>query len=200
MQAPSVYYRNMKEKLLLALGLGVLILAIQGRLFGPQPESKPPVALAPIVETFQGETLDKNTFVVTRVVDGDTIVVTVPGKTEKVRLIGVDTPETVDPRKPVQCFGKEASDFTKSLLTNKSVRLESDSSQNDRDKYGRLLRYVFLGDTNINEKIIVEGYGHEYTYRTPYKYQTEFKNAERLAREAKRGLWADNACGLPIHL
>lgn len=189
----------MKEKLFLGIGIGLLILAIQGRLFGLQPESKPPVTLAPFVKTFQGETLDKNTFVVTRVVDGDTIVVTTPGKTEKVRLIGVDTPETVDPRKPVQCFGKEASDFTKSLLTNKSVRLDADPSQNDRDKYGRLLRYVFLAGVNVNEKIIAEGYGHEYTYRIPYKYQTEFKNAERLARESKKGLWADGICGLPPH-
>ncbi len=183
----------MKEKIILAIGLGLLLLGVQGRLFGPQPVSKPPAILAPIVQT-----VSKNSglFVVTRVVDGDTIVVTTPGSTEKVRLIGVDTPETVDPRKPVQCFGKDASDFTKSLLTGKSVRLERDPTQDDRDKYGRLLRYVFLGNININEKIIAEGYGHEYTYRAPYKYQTEFKTAERLARESKRGLWADGACGV----
>jgi len=133
---------------------------------------------------------------VTRIVDGDTIVVLINGASEKVRLIGVDTPETVDPRKDVQCFGKEASAFTKSLLLNKPVRLEADTTQGDRDKYGRLLRYVFLEDeTLVNEKIIAEGYGHEYTYRLPYEHQTDFKNAERKARESKKGLWGDGVCG-----
>ena len=132
---------------------------------------------------------------VTRVVDGDTIVIEINGTSEKIRLIGVDTPETVDPRKPVQCFGKEASAFTKSLLEGNQVRLESDSSQGDRDKYGRLLRYVFLSDdTFVNKEIIAQGYGHEYTYRTPYYYQKDFKTAERSARETKRGLWSPTAC------
>lgn len=133
--------------------------------------------------------------IVARVVDGDTIVVLINGVSEKIRLIGVNTPETVDPRKPVQCFGKEASAFTKSLLLNKTVRLETDPSQDDRDKYGRLLRYVFLADgILVNKEIIALGYGHEYTYRVPYKYQNDFKNAERTARENKIGLWADSAC------
>lgn len=138
-----------------------------------------------------------NPLIVTRIVDGDTIVVLINGVSEKVRLIGVDTPETVDPRKPVQCFGKEASRFTENLLLNNAVRLESDASQGDRDKYGRLLRYVFLEDgTLVNKKIISEGYGHEYTYRIPYKHQSDFKNAERIAREAQKGLWALGACAL----
>lgn len=132
---------------------------------------------------------------VTRVVDGDTIVVLINDVSEKVRLIGVDTPETVDPRKTVQCFGKEASAFTKSLLLNKIVRLEADVSQGDRDKYGRLLRYVFLEDgTLVNKEIIAKGYGHEYTYRLPYKYQDEFKTAQRTARESQKGLWAQGVC------
>lgn len=133
---------------------------------------------------------------VTRVVDGDTIVVLTNGVTEKVRLIGVDTPETIDPRRPVQCFGKEASAFTKSLLENKDVHIEADSSQDNRDKYGRLLRYVFLSDgTLLNQEIIAEGYGHEYTYHTPHKYQNEFRTAERSARESKKGLWRQGVCG-----
>ena len=181
----------MKERIILAIGLGLLVLGVQGRLFGPQPVSIPPKALAPVV---QAVSQDKGSFVVTYVIDGDTIVVTKPGKTEKVRLIGVDTPETVDPRKPVQCFGKEASAFPKSLLTGKSVRLERDPTQDDRDKYGRLLRYVYLGDTLVNEKIIAEGYGYEYTYHIPYLHQAEFKNAELLAQESKKGLWADGVC------
>lgn len=134
-------------------------------------------------------------YLVTRIVDGDTIIVEVNGAQEKVRLIGVDTPEVVDPRKPVQCFGKEASAFTKILLAGKRVRLEPDQTQSDRDKYGRLLRYVFLSDnTLVNKIIIAEGYGHEYTYRLPYRYQTDFKNAERIARESQKGLWATGVC------
>lgn len=132
---------------------------------------------------------------VTRVIDGDTIVVLINGVSEKVRLIGVDTPETVDPRKTVQCFGKEASSFTNELLENRAVTLEADPSQGDRDRYRRLLRYVFLEDgTLVNKEIIIRGYGHEYTYRIPYKYQSEFKNAERTAREYQKGLWAPNVC------
>ena len=136
-----------------------------------------------------------DTFVATRVVDGDTIIVLIDGVLEKIRIIGVDTPETVDSRKSVQCFGRKASEFTKLLLENKTIWLEDDPTQGDRDKYKRLLRYVFLTDgTLVNQKIISEGYGHEYTYRIPYKYQTEFRSAERNAREYKKGLWADGAC------
>ncbi len=128
---------------------------------------------------------------VVRVIDGDTIQVFVKDAKETVRLIGVDTPETVDPRKPVQCFGKQASDFTKSLLTGKTVYLESDATQGDTDKYQRLLRYVFLEDgTNVNRLLIKEGYAHEYTYKVPYTYQTAFKDAEKSARENNKGLWA----------
>ncbi|MFZ2303464.1 MAG: thermonuclease family protein [Minisyncoccia bacterium] len=132
--------------------------------------------------------------IVIRVIDGDTIIVLVNGAQEKIRLIGVDTPETVDPRGSVQCFGEEASEFTRSILVNQVVRLESDASQDDRDKYGRLLRYVFLGDTLINKELISLGYGHEYTYRRVYKYQKEFKDAEMSARNSQEGLWSESAC------
>ncbi len=132
---------------------------------------------------------------VIRVIDGDTIIVEIDGVQEKIRLIGVDTPEVVDPRKPVACFGKEASAFTKNLLTGVRVRMESDSTQGNRDRYGRLLRYVFLPDGMlVNKVIIAEGYGHEYTYRIPYRYQADFKVAMRTARETGRGLWAQSAC------
>ncbi len=132
---------------------------------------------------------------VTHVVDGDTIDVDIDGKTERIRLIGIDTPETVDPRKPVQCFGKEASNKTKEMLSGKQVRLEADPTQDDRDKYGRLLRYVFLEDgTNYNQWLVVQGYAHEYTYDIPYKYQAEFKAAERQAQNLNRGLWSAKTC------
>ncbi len=132
---------------------------------------------------------------VTHVVDGDTIDVDLNGKSERIRLIGIDTPETVDPRKPVQCFGREASNKTKGMLSGKQVRLEADPTQDDRDKYGRLLRYVFLEDgTNYNEWLVAQGYAHEYTYNIPYKYQAEFKDAEHKARDSDKGLWSPNTC------
>lgn len=129
------------------------------------------------------------------VVDGDTVKIYINNKLESIRMIGLDTPETVDPRKEVQCFGLEASKKAKEILEGKSVILEKDESQGERDKYGRLLLYLYLEDgTFFNKWMIENGYGHEYTYNIPYKYQTEFKNAEKYARENKLGLWADDAC------
>lgn len=134
-------------------------------------------------------------FPVVSIVDGDTIKVDINGIVEIIRLIGIDTPEVVDPRKPVECFGVEASNKAKEILAGQSVRLEADPTQGDRDSYGRLLRYVFLSDgRNFNKLMIEQGYAHEYTYNLPYKYQTEFKQAENYARENKLGLWAPDAC------
>lgn len=135
-------------------------------------------------------------FLVTQVVDGDTIKVNLNGKSETLRLIGIDTPEIVDPRKPVQCFAKEASNKAKEILNNQEILLEADDSQGERDKYDRLLRYIFLKDgTNFNKLMIAEGYAHEYTYQSnPYKYQAEFKEAEKTAREAGKGLWGPSTC------
>jgi len=133
---------------------------------------------------------------VTKIVDGDTIKVEINNQIETVRLIGIDTPETKDPRKTVQCFGKEASEKTKELLENKMVRLEADSTQTDRDKYGRLLRYIYLENgTFINKKLIEEGFAFEYTYQIPYLYQAEFKAAQKLAETNNLGLWNENSCG-----
>lgn len=132
---------------------------------------------------------------VAKVVDGDTIDIAIGTSTTRLRLIGLDTPEIVDPRKPVQCFAREASAKAKELLTGREVHIEQDPSQGKYDKYGRLLAYVFLPDgTNFNERMIAEGYGHEYTYRLPYTYQEAFRAAEKTAREEKKGLWADDAC------
>ncbi|MEA2088732.1 MAG: thermonuclease family protein [Patescibacteria group bacterium] len=132
---------------------------------------------------------------VIKVIDGDTITVDIDGNNETLRLIGIDTPETVHPTKTVECFGIEASNKAKNLLTGKKVKLESDDTQGERDKYNRLLRYVFLEDgTNFNKLMINDGYAYEYTYFLPYKYQNEFKQAEQFARENKNGLWADGVC------
>lgn len=158
---------------------------------GPTSQSNPsptpsPVATSPFPRT---------PVRVVKVIDGDTINIESDGQKETIRMIGLDAPESVDPRKPVQCFGVEASNKLKDLIDGKSVFLEDDPSQGERDKYNRLLRYVFLEDgTNIDKLMISEGYAHEYTYNLPYKYQEEFKQAGREAREAKRGLWADDSC------
>ncbi|OGH50117.1 MAG: hypothetical protein A3H17_01970 [Candidatus Levybacteria bacterium RIFCSPLOWO2_12_FULL_37_14] len=158
-------------------------------------ESKLQGQVAVVATSSPTPAMQSNLYKVSSVIDGDTIQVIIGSKKEMLRLIGIDTPETVDPRKPVQCFGKEASAKAKSLLYGKSVRLESDPTQGERDKYQRLLRYVFLEDgTNFNMLMISEGYAHEYTYNVPYRYQLEFKQAQKEAEGNKRGLWADETC------
>lgn len=138
----------------------------------------------------------KSLFPVLRIVDGDTIEVNINGVSEKIRLIGVNTPETVDPRRKVECFGKEASRFVTDILTGTSVVLEADASQGDRDRYGRLLRYVYLSDGSLlNNTIIAEGYGYEYTYGVPYRSMNDFNDAERTAQKLEKGLWAEGVCG-----
>ncbi|MEI6221927.1 MAG: thermonuclease family protein, partial [bacterium] len=135
------------------------------------------------------------TYHVTKIVDGDTIDVEMNGKTQRIRLIGIDTPELVDPRKPVQCFAKEASAKAKSLLTDKDVRLELDPTQGDWDKNGRLLAYIYFTDgTSFNKLMIDEGYAFEYTYKMPYTQQKEFRKAELDAKKAGKGLWSEKAC------
>jgi micrococcal nuclease len=127
----------------------------------------------------------QRTYLVTRVVDGDTLVLEDIGT---VRLIGVDTPEVVDPRRPVQRFGKEASAFTRTLVLGKRVALAYDRDRTDR--YGRTLAYVYLPDgTFVNAEIVRQGYGFAYT-RFPFRYLDSFRRHEREARAARRGLWA----------
>ncbi|MFH1564934.1 MAG: thermonuclease family protein [bacterium] len=134
---------------------------------------------------------------VIKIIDGDTIAVDIDGNSETIRLIGINTPETKDPRKPVECFGIEASNKAEELLAGQLIELEKDETQDERDKYGRLLRYVKTKDGLFYDlEIIKQGYGYEYTYNIPYKYQKEFKEAENYARENKLGLWADGACGM----
>lgn len=133
---------------------------------------------------------------VTRVVDGDTIAVVVGGREERVRLIGINTPETVDPRRPVECFGAEASASAKAMLEGQDVLLEDDASQDSRDSNGRLLRYVWLEDGRMaNLEQVAQGFAAEYTYDRPYKYRDIFRAAQREASDAGRGLWSPDTCG-----
>lgn len=129
---------------------------------------------------------------VTQVFDGDTIAVNMNGKQEKIRLIGVDTPETHDPRKVVQCFGMAASNFTHQLLDNKQVRLEADPLSSNRDRYDRLLRYVYTQDNVfVEQALIQQGYGFAYT-GFPFTKSDDFRAWQKEAQDNNRGLW--NTC------
>lgn len=121
---------------------------------------------------------------VTRVIDGDTIEI---DGGQKVRYIGIDTPETVDPRTTVQCFGKEAAAKNKELVEGKKVRLEKDVSETD--KYGRLLRYLYIGDVFVNKVLVQEGYAFSSPYPPDIKYQDLLNQAQKEAREKGLGLW-----------
>ena len=136
---------------------------------------------------FGGDEAGENAARVVRVVDGDTIKVAMGSKEVTVRYIGIDTPETVDPRRPVQRFGKEASERNKNLVEGKSVRLEKDVSETDR--LGRLLRYVYVNDDMVNATLVREGFAHAVSFPPDVRYQDMFRQLEREAREAKRGLW-----------
>ena len=127
---------------------------------------------------------------VVSVVDGDTIKVRINGRKETIRMIGLDTPETKKPHVAVQCYGKEATSHMQSLVQSKDVQLVVDRGQGERDKYGRLLRYVFVdGQTNVALAQIAGGFGREYTYDDAYTYQSQFRAAQAEAQAAKRGLW-----------
>ncbi|MDB4977923.1 MAG: Micrococcal nuclease [Candidatus Peribacteria bacterium] len=128
---------------------------------------------------------------VTKVVDGDTLHVLLNGEDETIRIIGIDTPETVDPRKDVQCFGKEASARMTKLVKNKKVTLVENPADN-RDKYDRLLRYVELKGKDIGAQLISEGYAYSYK-QYPHPRLEDYNALEVTAREGNKGLW--ESCG-----
>lgn len=135
------------------------------------------------------ESLEPGYYRIVSVVDGDTITVQMNGENETVRLVGVDTPETHHPKKPVQCFGHAATDFTTQLIDDQPVRLESDPLSSNRDRYDRLLRYAYLPDGRlVNLEIVAAGYGHAYT-SFEFSQAEAFVAAEQAARGANRGLW-----------
>lgn len=133
--------------------------------------------------------------VVDRVVDGDTVHVLVDGQDITVRMIGINTPETVKPGSPVECFGPESSEFAKAALTGKRVTLEYDATQGRTDQYGRTLAYVWVerpggGLRLFNLASVAGGYAFERQYGpTPYAWKKQFAAAQRSARDASRGLW-----------
>jgi len=162
------------------------------------PATEPPPTEVPATETPEPTGPPGERFDVVSVVDGDTIKVNYNGVTESVRLILVDTPETKDPNSPVMCYGAEATAFTEDMIRRAGgvVYLEKDVSE--RDRYDRLLRYVWLvqddGGTRIlNFELIAGGYAQVATFPPDVRYVDMFLNAQREARDTGRGLWG--SCG-----
>lgn len=177
---PKISRRRRKAITTLAVGLLLLV----GRQWGwfETPKRQPPP--------------EPGYYHVIQILDGDTLSVNMNGGEETIRLIGVDTPETHHPRKAVECFGKAASKFTSEVVGQNSVRLEADPLSTNRDRYDRLLRYVYLPDgLLVNLEIINSGYGFAYTH-FPFTKSDIFKAAELLAKEEGRGLWS--ACPVNV--
>lgn len=181
-------------KLLIFFSILIVIAGVTLILYGISSDSKNPEVTQPtkVGESTQSgnvESASGQTIKVIKVVDGDTIKIATG---ETVRLLGVDTPETVDPRRPVGCFGKEASNILKSLLEGQEVFLEKDISETD--KYQRLLRFVYLPlDSGeklfVNDYLIREGFGKVLTIPPDVKFSEQFLEAQQEARQEKRGLW-----------
>lgn len=157
---------------------------------------KNPPQLNPLIFPFQQllPTQPPEYTKVVRVVDGDTIEIE---DKKKVRYIGINTPETVDPRRKVECFGRESSNKNKELVEGMRIRMEKDIS--DIDKYNRLLRYVWIEDKNsslsgvfVNDYLVRQGFAQVSTFPPDVKYVDQFVKAQREARENNRGLW--NVC------
>ena len=142
---------------------------------------------------------------VRRVVDGDTIDVLITGRvvgpgagltqigrTYRVRLLGIDTPETVKPGTPVQCYGHQASAATGALLEDRKVRLVKDVEETDQ--YDRLLRYVYFGDEMANARLVANGYAYVLTYPPNVRHAELFVSLARQARSGGVGLWASDSC------
>jgi len=140
---------------------------------------------APVTRTVSA----RETASVARVIDGDTILVRIDGREERVRYIGVDTPETVAQDRPVECFGPEASARNKALVEGRTVQMERDVS--DRDRFGRLLRYVYADGVLVNAELLRDGYATSVTFPPDVRENERFRALEREAREAGRGLWSE---------
>lgn len=173
--------------ILLILGFGLIFWGWKdSSLSFPLPASWSPIPTVQVTPAALGVAGEQA--VVKKVIDGDTIELE---NDEKVRYIGIDTPETVDPRRPVGCFGKEASEENRKLVEGKTVYLVKDVSETD--KFGRLLRYVYLSQENgalfINDYLVRQGFAKTSTYPPDIKFTTEFLDAEREAGANNRGLW-----------
>lgn len=186
----------MSKKQAIARSLIAVVLALVALAWTRVEPSERIVAQEPSVPPIASTTT--NAFVV-RAVDGDTLEVRRDGETDpiKVRLLGVDTPESVDPRRPVECMGKEASAFTASLTNGRRVQLEADPEADEVDKYGRLLRNVILDDgRDLNALLVREGYANAYlSFPLNSARKVELSHLEQEAKAGERGLWNPEFCG-----
>ncbi len=173
------------------LVIGVIVLVTLTILFFQNREKDNHVNHGKYAEDIKDSTL----YHVIKVLDGDTLIANVAGHEVTVRLLGINTPETIDPRKPVECFGPEASAKAKELLSGKDIYIEKDllkeKSKGDYDVYGRVLAYVKMSEGFFyNEYMIEQGFAREYTFNNEkYKYQKDFKSAQKSAKKSKLGLW-----------
>ncbi|HSX05888.1 MAG TPA: thermonuclease family protein [Candidatus Saccharimonadales bacterium] len=144
--------------------------------------------------TNQGMVKDQpGLYTINHYVDGDTIAVNMNGATETVRFIGIDTPETHKPNTPVQCYGPAAAAYTQNRIKNAGgkVRLVADSLDTNRDRYNRLLRYVYLTDgTNLDQELVAKGYAFAYV-SFPFTKADAFSAAQASAQKQQLGLWGN---------
>jgi len=186
------------KKFFYGLMAGIVVFLLASFSSTQAPEGQTAVSNKVINTNEQTKSTSTNAYVV-RVVDGDTMVAILdsePDKEYKVRFLGVNTPETVDPRKPVECFGKQASDYVKSQLNNTRVMLKSDPEADEIDKYGRLLRNVFLEDgTDFCAQLVRMGYAYAYTsFPLNAERKTELRELQAEAQESGAGLWNKDEC------
>ncbi|MBP7114219.1 MAG: thermonuclease family protein [Candidatus Peribacteraceae bacterium] len=176
------------------LGVAVMLLLVPEFSFLEKTLDTPSQILGKSASSSSTEkALTKAAFLVTKIVDGDTIDVRdSSGRIERVRLVGIDTPETVDPKKNVQCFGPEASAFLKETLLGESVALVAKPDE-DRDDYDRLLRYVFLGDEDVGSTMLAKGYAVSLCKSFPHPKCEEYDQLEEKAMSEKLGRWGECA-------
>jgi micrococcal nuclease len=194
-------------RLIFGIIAGIVMILIANWNLENSPETSPESASTPtptststpvIVTKVTSSTIATNAQVI-RVVDGDTLVAKLdaePNHEVKVRFLGINTPETVDPRRPVECFGKEASNFAKSLLNNQRIFLEADPEADEIDKYGRLLRNIYLADgTDVNAEMVAKGYAYAYvSFPQNNERKALLRKLESEAKENLRGLWNPETC------
>ncbi len=173
-------YRHIRRRHISWLTVLLLVIAAVGQHYGWFTQAARGV-----------ETKQPGLYSINHYIDGDTISVNMNGQAQEIRFIGIDTPETHKPNTPVQCYGPAATAYTQARIkaAGSKVRLSSDSLSTDRDRYNRLLRYVYLPDgTDLNEQIVRNGYGFYYPY-FPFSKSDTFKADEQTAIAAHKGLW-----------
>ncbi|MDQ4064563.1 MAG: thermonuclease family protein [Actinomycetota bacterium] len=179
--------------------------ALLGVVFGVAACAAPVQLTVQAPPTRASEPSGHETATVVRVVDGDTVVASITGRVdgpgageaavgseERVRLIGIDTPESVRPGTPIECFGKEAARAGAVLMDGQNVILVKDVEE--RDGFERLLRYVYIGDEMANARLVVNGYATAFTYPPNVRHADLFVQLEREARTGERGLWSPETC------